>query len=634
MVEWHFVERNPYYHPTTRNPVHEDFSDESVDRPAQALVREAIQNSLDARQEHESVCVRFYLSGRRHALSAERAMYWFGNAWPHYEARGNGLRGIPRRDEPCPFIVVEDFGTMGLKGDPAKTSLPDPDENNHFFGFFRAEGLSTKESQKGGRWGVGKFIFMRSSRINTLVGLTERAGDHRRLLMGWTVLKHHTHQGKEFIPDGRLGTENKEDGVVLPIEDEHTTQRFVRDFALHRDSGVPGLSVVVPYCDPAIDSNDVRDEVVREYFYPILTGALSVRLNDGDGESITLDENSLPEFAENQARRIDPGLKSTIELAMWAKDFGRSAIIELGCYGRGNPPSWGDGLVSTDIRDDLSARFRRGERIALRIPIWVQESGEQPRKSYFDLYIQHDRENRGYPPVYIRNGIIIPRVRNRRVRGHRILALVVIDHKELGSLLGDAETPAHTHWSKDTDKFRDKYVYGEQCINFVKDAPAKIAEILSQADEGVDRFILAEFFPRPPIDEGFPEPETTSKQGEQPEPTPDPPDPKRKPIRISQIDGGFVVTPGDTSKPAREFQIRMAYDRTRGHPLKKYDRADFTIDDLEIDTKGVSEVDRGDNTLRLRVDNGDFRVQVTGFDANRDLYVKADPVEVSDDSAA
>lgn len=79
MASWHCREKYPSE--KERNPVTgEYFDEEAIDQPAQALIREAIQNTLDARANGEPVRVRFYISGQTGALSPERAARWLGGA--------------------------------------------------------------------------------------------------------------------------------------------------------------------------------------------------------------------------------------------------------------------------------------------------------------------------------------------------------------------------------------------------------------------------------------------------------------------------------------------------------------------------------------------------------------------------
>ncbi len=86
-------------------------------------------------------------------------------------------------DEPCRFIAFEDSGTTGLTGDTDQYHEI-AGVRNPFYYFFRAEGQSNKLETGRGRWGLGKFVFPRSSRIRSFFGLTVRFDDKRRLLVG------------------------------------------------------------------------------------------------------------------------------------------------------------------------------------------------------------------------------------------------------------------------------------------------------------------------------------------------------------------------------------------------------------------------------------------------------------------
>src|SRR5690606_6808641 len=106
-------------------------------------------------------------------------------------------------DEPCRFLVVEDFGTTGLRGDPTSVEEPPGGTPNDFFYFFRAEGKSGKSGADLGRWGVGKYVFPMASHINTFFALTRRNEDPAGpLLMGQAVLKNHRIGDISYEPDG------------------------------------------------------------------------------------------------------------------------------------------------------------------------------------------------------------------------------------------------------------------------------------------------------------------------------------------------------------------------------------------------------------------------------------------------
>jgi hypothetical protein len=117
MPRWFFRKLRPG--DTTREPIQgEFFANEAISNSAEALVREGIQNTLDARWNGQAAEVRIRLSGTEGALDATKMAPYMDGLWPHLKAKGNGLREPPNRDNLCPFLLFEDFGTTGLEGDP------------------------------------------------------------------------------------------------------------------------------------------------------------------------------------------------------------------------------------------------------------------------------------------------------------------------------------------------------------------------------------------------------------------------------------------------------------------------------------------------------------------------------------
>ena len=102
----------------------EFFSTDAIRSAAQALVRESIQNSLDASLKVPGVPVRvrFRLCTGPDALPAATARQYFADGWKHFTAPDNGLDDVPQSRDDCPFLVVEDFGTTGLVGAEWKTA--------------------------------------------------------------------------------------------------------------------------------------------------------------------------------------------------------------------------------------------------------------------------------------------------------------------------------------------------------------------------------------------------------------------------------------------------------------------------------------------------------------------------------
>jgi hypothetical protein len=83
-----------------------------------ALVREILQNSVDARTGDEPVMVRMAIHDARDGPVAARLAHYFFRLKAPLAARQFEFDGQKIPVMPCRFLVVEDFGTRGLEGDP------------------------------------------------------------------------------------------------------------------------------------------------------------------------------------------------------------------------------------------------------------------------------------------------------------------------------------------------------------------------------------------------------------------------------------------------------------------------------------------------------------------------------------
>jgi hypothetical protein len=120
--------------------MHDSFFDNNRNDSA-SLVREAVQNSLDARLllsegRKKPAMIRVYCSQADNGLSWKKVSPFIKDGWQHYESSSSGLRDLPSKKDLCRYLVIEDFGTTGLNGDLRKYS-PGV-ESNPFYAFFRA----------------------------------------------------------------------------------------------------------------------------------------------------------------------------------------------------------------------------------------------------------------------------------------------------------------------------------------------------------------------------------------------------------------------------------------------------------------------------------------------------------------
>jgi len=615
----------------------EFFSTEALHSGAEALVRETIQNSLDAAA---GPCVRVSvrLSTGEEAMRGEARDRYLADLLPHLKARGNGLLDVPRPGEPMGFLVVEDFGTRGLQGDVRQYEDAEDGtgtRRNDFYYFWRNIGRSSKSTQDLGRWGLGKTVFQAASRINSFFGLTVRRGDPRPLLMGQSVLKIHRIEGRRHAPYGYYAL--FEDGFPLPVEEPALAARFAEDFALERRgerAGEPGLSVVVPYPERDVRLEDLMRSVVEHYFFPILKGALVVEFRRG-AEGHLFDARQMPAFLEDCDWEDRDRLLGRIELARWGIDLPASRFTRLAMPApAGRAPRWREDLFPAGDLDRLRARFDAGERVALDVPITVRRKGGRAQETSYQVLLERDGGLERPEDFFIRMGITVAGVTSLRQSGVR--AIVAVYDRPLSTLLGDAENPAHTQWQERSARFRGRYVVGPSCLRFVKSCPREVVRFLSAPVAGRDEELLGHLFylqvpaVRPGEAEG---PEGAPGPGEGPEapaeePAGVPGGLGPQPLRLTPVKGGFrlALEEGADGFPLR-LRVAAAYEVRQGDPFKKYHPLDFRLGrrPLSVEVREAEVLEVEDNRLLLEVLRPGFELAVSGFDPRRDLKVRVDP---------
>lgn len=626
MVGWHFMPKRRG--DTTRDSLQDEFfATDAISNQAEALVREGIQNALDAAVDGSCVYVRIGLFTGKAATAPSKVSPFMEGLWPHIASQQSGLHEPPSPTDPCPFLVFEDFGTSGLNGDVAQSKKEDH-EKNGFFTFFRAEGYSDKGDEDRGRWGVGKIVFPKASAIRSFWGLTVRSSDHQRLLMGRAILKTHEVHGEPFLPDGYYGI--VEDEFVMPISDDGIINQLREAFRLNRNDE-SGLSVVVPWCDSEMSVSDITKAVIEGYFYPILTKALIVSLDGPDGQRNEISDTKLVGSLARLDEGFSKSMRPLIELAIWARDASKMNFCKTPRPPESGALKWNQSLMPTDLAKAIRAKLSSGEPIAIRVQMPVREKGAYLKWSYFDVFMIRDGLEQRTRPVFVREGIIIPDVRGKSTHGIR--ALVVIEDKPLAKMLGDAENPAHTQWQKDGSKYKGKYPYGEENIRFVANSVAQLVSLATENEQEADPAVLIDLFSLPASPDAQDSIKVRGKrpnaknQGPEPAITPQLPPAKPKPFLLQQVAGGFRLTHGDTEAATpRALEVRVAYDLRTGNPLRKYHTADFELDKAPIqigdDLSGMEIVERRLNFMKLKILQPAFKLSVTGFDENRDIYVQ------------
>ncbi len=634
--QWHFNTQRLC--DRTRDPNNDAFfTAESLDNLSEALVREGIQNSLDAAKRTTGevrqvrVRIRYEQSASTEARSYMAKM--FGSAQLHFE-RGLSLPSLDRLfGKDCGYLLFEDFGTKGLTGDIEECRLERATQNA-FFSFFRAEGLSSKSLGSLGRWGIGKQVFPTSSRLHGMLGLTVRDEAPNRVLMGSAVVRTHSIDGHDFQPDAWFGNRDAIDKPVSPVTDEKFIDAFIKTFGLNRGAE-PGLSIVVPSIDERVSVEDLRRGIVRSFFWPILQGELVVDL-EAPGGSWHLDSETL-----SVHRDLLPANEAAVlEFAAWASTAKPSEYVLLPDQAAARP-DWralSSLLLPDEKLNEIRGHLEKNRHVGVRIPVRVRPKyeGGQESASTFLVFIETCRDS-GYRTVFLRDGIVITDVRCPLMSGFR--SIVVVEERSLAGLLGDSEGVNHTQWQKDSPKFHNRYIYGPDTIKFVSRSAYEIMQKLHAAETKGDPDLLLHIFSLP-ADDG-PVQQRKKPKPDHPGPVVNPhpqlPPSKPKKFQLDSLKGGFVLRPGKEPLDILPIKISVeaAYAIRRGNPLSKWSNDDFAFIRSPLrqeQAKAVVVTKSADNLLELEIRAADFYFAVTGFDLKRDLVVRANAMKANNEA--
>lgn len=588
-----------------RPPTQRDqFNNDDVEL-VDALVRESLQNSLDA-ADAETIRVRFSIfnpdGARRNVLLRQLDTDQLSN---RLAACAINLAEI-KFDQPR-LLVIEDFGTTGLTG--SWTSM----DKEPFSDFWRRMGKSHKAGKSLGRWGLGKLVFSSSSEARIFFGLTVRKSNPElSLLMGQAVLTTHDLGGQRFDSHGFYCVLS-ETGMQLPITSTGKVHEFADACGVSR-THEPGLSIVVPYLVATITEQRIVQAVLRNYFFPILLARLVVTVG-----AVTIDADTFAGLA-----RAHGGAR--FENGALAEFIGKMRSVRLNeITPHVLPSSWVNTGISKalgDLSESLRERFQAGECLCVRAPLLLKQKDGSELSTKFDLFLQKASEEGD--TLFVRDTIVLP-AESRYFRGYRTMAALVADDRPICSFLGDAENPAHTSWSASAEKVTAEWRNPAARLKEVRGALQQFYDEIVSSVETVDPNALIDIFSAK---------DEKGHRGVRPRgpvvrpPNPNPPPPTEKAYRLIRLKGGFAIRGGPSLRPEQlplTIRVRAAYDVLRGNPFSKHDPLDFDFskNELDVEANGANASAQSPNALVIKANSRDFEVTVSGFDVRRDLIVDA-----------
>jgi hypothetical protein len=627
--------------------VGEFFVTESISNVVSALVREFVQNSLDASQDEKTPVEVHFSIGE--LTPGPKADAYFSSFWDHYYACEDSVRGKKRpnlKGAPCRYLVAEDFNTTGLNGDASvnyiDTSKKVP-EVNDFYYFIRTEGASGKSMTDRGNWGVGKYTYAKTSNINSYFAYSVRKipnvpVGNDTVLIGQSILNYHEIGSTVYQPDGWWGLLGGVSGSMpMPFgSSNHETLEFVDDFKLFRTDEM-GLSLIVPYIHKDIDAAGLMRAALGNFLTPILRGQLEIVIRGEDQEFHQLNRGNL----EAAVQEFDPNLWAEfgpeVELVRWWDKHNLKPDAEgfftLPSVPENEQTSW-DSRIDESTGSEIRDRLELGQNVAVRVPICIRgtKAGSLPEQTFVDLLLGPDPDHTKVP-IFYREGIRISEVKSETIPGVR--AVVLADDKPITGFLGSAEGPAHTDWKNNRERFSGSFKNGRDILGFIKSVPSGLVGRVRSGQNDTDLGVALDFFsisdepettPKPPKPKPIPTPDTGGGGIVDPPPPPPPPPPVPPKLQIGDLVGGVVIRNGGSLVKGAKVVVDLAYDTLSGDAISKWINADFDVakSPIAVSVNAGVQLQCAGNHLEFEVQDSEmFELTVSGFDRNRDLFVKA-----------
>lgn len=269
--KWYFADQPNVQEVGPNNAMEQNFKN----HPYAALVRESIQNSLDAvldksipvkvvfsfremngsdypkffdLKEHIQGCLDYYPKNKNAKVIYEPMMKFFTDDINH---------------DRLGYIRVSDYNTKGMSYEKDNTDSP-------FYAFVRSAGVSAKDdTAAGGCFGFGKAAYYLLSPISTII-VSTYTSNKETFFEGASSLCTHMYNGIKKVAFGYYDDQNGN-----PISNEADIPAQFRRTEPGTDINILGF--YMKYRDEAV--KEIIEAVLRNFWLSIYKGKLEVNVN-------------------------------------------------------------------------------------------------------------------------------------------------------------------------------------------------------------------------------------------------------------------------------------------------------------------------------------------------------------------
>lgn len=368
------------------------------EKPYSSLVREAIQNSLDAVAD-ETKPVRIVFSFKSiDSINFERffdlrdhiqgCIDYFPTDEKAKTLYGGMLKNFPdtRTRRSIDYIRVSDFNTKGM------WYLDDKHTNSPFFAFVRAAGVSAKEdAASGGSYGFGKAAYYQISPIATIIVSTMTRDEHYAF-EGAAALC--THKVGEDIKTS-VGYYDNNDGQ--PVKDLDNIPVPFRRKEPGTDINIMGFNL--SNTDEA--KREIVEAVLKNFWYAIVDMKLEVEVDD-----VNITNSTIGDWMKQYFPNIEDNTRKS------------------GYY---NPRPYYEAVVNADIDDDHQVF-----------------SDMLPLLGDVTLYVLKDKNATDKVAYFRKPKMLVYAKRTTSTYG--VYGTFICSNREGNEILKQLEDPSHSIW--------------------------------------------------------------------------------------------------------------------------------------------------------------------------------------------
>ncbi|MDE0120044.1 MAG: hypothetical protein OXM55_08575 [Bdellovibrionales bacterium] len=433
-MKWEFEE---YKEDSTRQDSSSDkFFKEASE--SDSLIREFIQNSLDASNNSEAVKVVI----NEQFLNKKELKDFLTNLEPHLEECEIQAHKDQKKVK---FIILEDFNTKGLEG-------------KNKANFFKADNITNKR-EGGGSHGIGKAVFLAVSKIKTFFGYSV-FDNNQSIFQGRAVLKSHSIGKYEYRPYGNLKirVENYTDFISTLFKRKKTEK---------------GLSVAIPYCDD-IKIEDIKQSCLNQFYISIINEKLEIEIGDDK-----INKNTILDYTDSP--------KVSLAMDYETSDRTKKYSIKKDDWKNLKFPE-----LTTDLIEQNSSFF-----LSFEIELPINQGASEKGKAILLIKKEEENNDKSQPIDFWRDNLLITEAISKGKKQRGYSAIFIISDNPLSRLLRALEDPGHTRWQTGSIKpeVKEKYKNIRKLVDFVKRLPVEFIRQIKYRPMEQDSHFFSDYFP-------------------------------------------------------------------------------------------------------------------------------------------